>query len=40
MIQPTVDTVVLEYIFIEKNPRISGPVPFKSMLSKGQLYTS
>ena len=37
-IQPIAEHVVLKYIFIEKNPRISGPVQFKPMLFKEQLY--
>ena len=39
-IQPSVDLdhVILKYIFILKNPHICGPMQFKPMLFKGQLY--
>ena len=37
-IQPISDHTVLQYAFTEKNPPISGPVQFKPMLFKGQLY--
>ena len=37
-IQLTSDHVVLYYVFTEKNPCLSGPVQFKPMLVKGQLY--
>ena len=36
--QSTADYRVLQCVFIEKNPDVSGPVQFKSMLLKGQLY--
>ena len=37
-IQLIADYRVLQYVFIEKNPGVSGPVQFKSTLFKGQLY--
>ena len=38
-VQPAMDRVVLQLVFIEKNPCISGPMQFKPVLFKGQLYT-
>lgn len=37
-IQLIADYRVLQYVFIEKNPGVSGPVQFKFTLFKGQLY--
>ena len=37
-IQPPLDCMVLQYVFTEKNPQVSGSLQLKPMLFKSQLY--